>query len=60
MTTFGHMRWVNVRVGEELYERIKAAAEADRRSLSNWIGVACEEKLARIERERNRQDPPNE
>jgi predicted HicB family RNase H-like nuclease len=50
------MRWVNVRVGDELYERIKAAADADRRSLSNWIAFACEEKLARTERERTERE----
>jgi|KBSMisStandDraft_5_1062788.scaffolds.fasta_scaffold1618019_1 predicted HicB family RNase H-like nuclease len=56
MTTCDLMRWVNVRVGDELYERIKAAADADRRSLSNWIAFACEEKLARTERERTERE----
>ena len=57
MTASEPMRWLNVRVGDELYERIKHAAEDDRRSMSNWASVAFEEKLARIERERNREEP---
>jgi predicted HicB family RNase H-like nuclease len=29
-------------VDEDLHERMKAAAAADRRSLANWAAVACE------------------
>jgi hypothetical protein len=38
-------RWVHLRVDEQIYDRMKAAAEADRRSLSNWVAVACERAL---------------
>jgi predicted HicB family RNase H-like nuclease len=38
-------RWVHFRVDEQIYERIRTAATADRRSLSNWIAVACERNL---------------
>jgi predicted transcriptional regulator len=41
---------VSFRVGEDLRERIRAAADADRRTMSNWIALACEEKLDRDER----------
>jgi predicted HicB family RNase H-like nuclease len=56
MTTSDLMKWVSVRVGDPLYERIKAAAEADQRSISNWIGY----ELARIldEREGKTTPPP--
>lgn len=30
---------------EELHERMRAAAAADRRSLANWVTVACERML---------------
>lgn len=39
-------RWVHFRVDEQIYERIRSAATADRRSLSNWVAVACERALS--------------
>jgi uncharacterized protein (DUF1778 family) len=42
-------RWVHFRVDEQIYDRIRAAADADRRSLSNWIAVACERALSDVE-----------
>jgi hypothetical protein len=50
MVDIGPVALVSFRVGEDLRERIRAAAEADRRTMSNWIALACEEKLDRDER----------
>jgi uncharacterized protein (DUF1778 family) len=41
-------RWVHIRVDEDLHERMKAAAAADRRSLANWVAVACERAMDAI------------
>jgi predicted HicB family RNase H-like nuclease len=38
-------RWLHFRIEEELHERVREAAEADRRSVSNWVAVACERAL---------------
>lgn len=38
-------RWVNVRMDDSMLGRIRAAAEADRRSVSNWVALACERAL---------------
>jgi predicted transcriptional regulator len=54
----GPVALVSFRVGEDLRDRIRAAAEADRRTMSNWIALACEEKLDRDERRRNEQPKP--
>jgi predicted HicB family RNase H-like nuclease len=44
--TIWHMtRWVHFRIAEELYERARAAATADRRSLSNWLALVVERAL---------------
>ena len=41
------MNWhkVTFQVEQELYERVHAAAEADRRSLSNWLAYTVERAL---------------
>lgn len=39
-------RWAHFRISEELYERARRAAEADRRSLSNWFALTVERALA--------------
>ena len=39
-------RWVHFRIPEDVHDRIQAAAAKDRRSLSNWVTVACEKALA--------------
>jgi hypothetical protein len=36
------MRWLHFRVNEQLYARAQRAAEADRRSLSNWVALTIE------------------
>lgn len=38
-------RWVHFRIPEDVHDRIKAAAAEDRRSLSNWVAMACERAL---------------
>lgn len=43
-----------------LYRRIADAAKADKRARGNWVLIACEEKLARLETERNRIEPVTE
>jgi predicted transcriptional regulator len=55
MIDIGPVALVSFRVGEDLRERIRVAAEADRRTMSNWIALACEEKLDRDERRRGEQ-----
>jgi len=55
MVNIGPVALVSFRIGEDLRERIRAAAEADRRTMSNWIALACEEKLDRDERRRGEQ-----
>lgn len=42
----GTTRWVHFRVDERVLERAKKAAEADRRSLSNWVALTVERALA--------------
>ena len=41
-------RWVHLRVDEELHERMRQAAHDDRRSLANWVAVACERALKSV------------
>lgn len=41
----GTTRWVHFRVDESVWERAKKAAEADRRSLSNWVALTVERAL---------------
>jgi len=36
------MRWLHFRVDEQLYERARQVAAADRRSLSNWVALIIE------------------
>ena len=45
--TFSHMpvRWVHFRVDEDLYRRMREAAAADHRSLSNWLALIVERAL---------------
>jgi hypothetical protein len=38
-------RLAHFRISEELYERARQAAEADRRTLSNWLAVLVERTL---------------
>ena len=39
------MRWLHFRLNEQLLERARQAAEDDRRSLSNWVGLTIERAL---------------
>lgn len=45
-TSIKHMtRWAHFRIDEQLLERARQAAEADRRSLSNWFALTIERAL---------------
>jgi predicted HicB family RNase H-like nuclease len=44
---------LGLRVTERLYAEIKERAEAEHRSMANWVVVAVEEKIAREQAERN-------
>ena len=39
-------RWLSIRIDDEVRERAKAAAAADRRSMSTWIVLLIEKALA--------------
>jgi len=41
------VRSVSFRVGDELYEAMRKAAEDDNRSLSNWIETVLKRELER-------------
>jgi predicted HicB family RNase H-like nuclease len=45
------VRYIGVRVADELYEKVRAAAEADRRSINVWVTLVLERAVAEIERE---------
>jgi predicted HicB family RNase H-like nuclease len=38
-------RWLHFRLDEQLLEQARQAAAADRRSLSNWVGLVIERAL---------------
>ena len=38
-------KWAHFRIDEATLERAKAAAAADRRSLSNWFALTVERRL---------------
>jgi hypothetical protein len=49
------VRYLGVRIPEELFDSVKAAADRDRRTLTAWVTIALEEHLAEQERhERDR------
>jgi hypothetical protein len=50
------MKVVSLRVSDHLHARMRAAAEADHRTLSNWLIVAAERALA-AQAEQERQAP---
>lgn len=41
-------KWAHFRIDEDMYERARQAAEADRRSLSNWFTLTVERRLEEI------------
>jgi hypothetical protein len=45
------MKYLQVRLGDDLYSRLKAAADRDHRSLNGEVIVALERFLADAERE---------
>ncbi len=49
------MRWLHFRIDEQLHERARLAAAADRRSLSNWVMLTIERAVDAAEAE-NAQD----
>ena len=42
------VKWAHVRLDEDVYERARQAAAADRRSLSNWFALTIERRLDEI------------
>jgi hypothetical protein len=48
------MRYLSLRVDDRLYERIRAEADRDRRSINSWTVIQLEELLDRLDRERKR------
>jgi hypothetical protein len=50
------VRYLGVRIPDELFEAVKAAAERDRRTLTAWVTIALEQHLARQERREREQD----
>lgn len=54
------VRWVHFRVEEDLHEKMRAAAAADRRSLSNWLALTLERVLEEEPRQAEQPTPlPN-
>ena len=45
------MKSLGLRVTERLYVEIKERAEAEHRSMANWVVVAIEEKIAREQKD---------
>ncbi len=45
-TRLAYVPTAHFRISEELLEQAQRAAEADRRSLSNWLAVVVERALA--------------
>lgn len=45
-------RDVHVRLSDDLYARLKRAAEIDRRSIANQVAVLLDENLPRIPRKK--------
>jgi len=41
------MKTISVVTEEEVYERLKAYADADKRSVSNWIVILIERELTK-------------
>jgi predicted transcriptional regulator len=56
VVTTDDMKVVSLRVSDHLHARMRAAAEADHRTLSNWLIVAAERALA-AQAEQERQAP---
>ena len=51
------MRWLHFRADEQLVERARRVAAADRRSLSNWVALTIERAVDSAEAEaQNGQD----
>ncbi len=44
-TRIDHVPTAHFRISDELLERAQRAADADRRSLSNWLGLVVERAL---------------
>ena len=49
------VRYLSVRIPDELFEAVKDAAERDRRTMTAWVTIALEQHLAEQEsREREK------
>jgi hypothetical protein len=55
------MRHVGLRLSDELFAKVKNAADADRRTLNTWVTIQLERAVADLEREaREQADEPHD
>jgi predicted transcriptional regulator len=54
-TSAGYPSQICVRVDETLRRRLQAAAERDRRTISNWARLLIADRLADLERQGERE-----
>lgn len=57
-TRYVRVRYVRIQLEETVYERARQAAEADRRSLANWLAVTVERALKEASPEPGEQPSP--
>jgi hypothetical protein len=56
--TMTDMRYIGVRVSDQLYEQVKRLADTDRRSLNVYITILLERAVADAERGSRDREPP--
>lgn len=44
------MKTISVVIEDEMYRRLKAISEDDRRTMSNWVALAIEREIERYEK----------
>ena len=52
--TIGPVRYIGARISDQLFDRVKAAAEAERRTMNTWLTIAIERYLEEGEKDRKR------
>jgi hypothetical protein len=50
------MRHVGLRLTDDLYDKVKAAADEDRRPLNTWVTIVLEGAIADLERRRREEN----
>jgi hypothetical protein len=48
------VRYIGARISDQLFDRVKAAAEAERRTMNTWLTIAIERYLEEGEKDRKR------